>query len=274
MRARWIPAFLAILWVTDLAAQTDEKLTVAEPSYMFATILGSGVYSIDNGRITVLNVPFAMRLRKEGPDTDGIRLLLPVALGYGSLDPDSSVQRWLPTDVSTLSFVPGLEYRKYVTDHLLVKPYAQFGAGYDFRQDVLSGLFVIGSRAIWDIVYTDPWLIRAGVALHWAAEVQESKSSFGLFELGVDCRHDIPLSIAGRQLNAGVFSRWRHFLNDWNISHTRQAPLRIENLYEIGLIVGWETPFKILGVEVHNLTAALVFGDDVRAISFGTSFPF
>ncbi len=273
MRVRLIFIVLAV-WAGTLIAQDNEKLADAEPSYMFATILGSGVYTIDDGRITVLKLPFAVKLREEGQDSHGIRLLLPVSLGYGSFDPDDPIEKWLPTDVSTLSFVPGLEYRQYLGERLFVKPYAQLGAGYDFRQDVLSGLFVLGSRVLFDIVQTESWLIRVGGALHWAAELQESKSSFGLFEIGLDCRRDLPWSIAGRQLNAGVYTRWRHFLKDWNIAKTKRAPVQIENLYEIGLIVGWERPFNILGVEVHSLTGALVFGDQVRAIAFGTAFPF
>jgi hypothetical protein len=274
MRVRLICIFLAIFSASNLAAQQNERLTNAEPSYIFATILGSGVYTLDDGRITVLRLPFSMKLRAEGPSTHGLRLLLPISLGYGSFDPDDPIERWLPTDVSTLSLVPGLEYRQYVTDQLLLKPYAQLGGGYDFRQDVLSGLFVLGSRVLWDVVDSKPWMIRVGSAVHWAAELQESKSSFGLFEIGFDCRRDLPLSIVGRQLNAGVYTRWRHFLRDWNIAKTQRAPVRIENLYEIGLIVGWEEPFNILGFDVDSVRGALVFGDEVRAISFGTSFPF
>jgi hypothetical protein len=274
MRVRLNCIILAILWATNLAAQDSEKLADAEPSYIFATILGSGVYTIDDGRITVLRVPFAITVREETKDRHGFRLLLPVSLGYGSFDPDDPIERWLPTDVSTLSFVPGLEYRKYLGKRLLIKPYAQLGGGYDFRQDVLSGLFVVGSRAIWDVVRSDLWLIRVGTALHWAAELQQRKSSFGLFEVGLDCRRNLPLSIAGRQLNAGVYTRWRHFLNEWNIAKTNRVPVHIENLYEIGLIVGWEKPFNILGMDVDSVRGGLVFGDQVRAISFGTSFPF
>jgi hypothetical protein len=267
--------FMSTLLV-DVQAE-DEGLVDAVPNYMFSAVLGSGFYRVEDATLTTVRIPFSKTLRELNAEQDGIKLLLPVTVGYVSLDPDDLIDKWLPTELGTLSFIPGVEYQHIVNENLVLKPFAQLGAGYDFENGILSGLVVGGGRALWTKQVTTEWQIQLGSALQWTAGWQEGdgpSSSFGLFELGADFRRDLPIRIGERQVNGSVFCRWRKFLNDWNIAESPDDPISVNALYELGLSVGVNESYDIYGMQLSRLSVAYVWGEDTKAVSFGMDFPF
>ena len=261
---------------TNLLSE-DLGLIDSEPNYMFAAVLGSGVYRVEDATLTTVRIPFSKSLREFTSEDDGVTLLLPVTVGYVSLDPDDLIDKWLPTELGTLSFIPGIEYQHAVNEELVLKPFAQLGAGYDFENDILSGLVVGGGRALWTKQVTNEWQIQLGSSLQWAAGWQEGdgpSSSFGLFEVGADFRRDLPICIGEKQLNGSVFGRWRQFINDWNIAQTPNDPISIDALYELGVSVGVNEAYDIYGMQLSRLSIAYVWGEGTKAVSFGMGFPF
>ena len=248
----------------------------ADPNYMYAAVLGSGFYRVEDASLTMLRIPLSMTLRETSAEQAGLRLLLPVTVGYASLDPDDIIDRWLPSKIGTLSFIPGIEYRKPVGDHLLLKPFVQAGGGYDFKNRVASGLIVGGTRALWTFEPADLWQIQIGSSLQWATEWKQGgdNSSFGLFELGTDFRRDLPLCLGTRKLNGSIYGRWRYFFNDWNIATAPVDPIRVDQLFEVGLSLGADRGLEILGMNIDRVSIGWVTGDEVNAVTFGTSFPF
>ena len=202
---------------------------------------------------------------------------MPLSVGYVSLDPDDPIDRWLPSEVATLSLVPGLEYRLQLREGLWLKPFGQAGLGYNFSDNDLSGLAVGGVRLLGQFEPCAPWMIQYGSSLQWAGEWgidSGQQSSFGLFELGADFRRDLPWEFRERTLNGSIYVRWRHFLNDWNIATTPGAPISVSNLYEIGLSLGVDRGFQFFGVGIERVSVGWVTGDDVNALTVGTRFPF
>ena len=258
-------------------AENDEALVDAVPNYMFSAVLGSGFYTVEDATLTMVRIPVSKTLREFSPEQSRIKLLLPVTVGYVSLDPDDVIDRWVPTELGTLSFIPGIEYQYAVNDDLVLKPFAQLGGGYDFENDILSGLIIGGGRALWTRQVTTEWQVQLGSSLQWTAGWQEGggpSSSFGLFELGADFRRDLPFRIGERQLNGSVFCRWRQFLNDWNIAESPDDPISIDALYEVGLSVGVDESYDIYGMKLDRLSIAYVWGAETKAVSFGMGFPF
>lgn len=248
-----------------------------EPNYMFAAVLGSGIYQVENSTLTVVRVPLSMMLGDSSPEAGQWNLLLPVTVGYASLDPDSLIDRWLPAEIGSLSFIPGIEYRKQLGDHLLLKPFAQIGGGYDFNNNRMSGLIVGGARAVWSFDLNEDWDLRLGTSMQWATEWQESGeggSSFGLYELGFDLRRNLPWSICDRGLNGSVYGVWRHFGNNFNFADTPSADIDVNDLFEIGISLGLNDGIDLFGYDLQRVSMGWATGSGVNAITFGTSFPF
>ncbi len=156
-------AFIRAVTVNVLAE--DQRLVEAVPNYMYSAVLGSGFYKVEDATLTMVRIPFSKTLRELNADQDGVKLLLPVTVGYVSLDPDDLIDKWLPTELGTLSFTPGVEYQHRVNENLLLKPFAQLGVGYDFSNDILSGLVIGGGRALWIKQVTTEWQIQLGSSL-------------------------------------------------------------------------------------------------------------
>jgi hypothetical protein len=218
-----------------------------------------------------------MRLREASPNAGEWNLLLPVTVGYASLDPDDVIDRWLPSEIGSFSIIPGVEYRKQVGDHLILKPFAQIGGGYDFKNDSVSGLVVGGTRAVWSFDLNEEWDLRLGTSVQWAAEWRESgggSSSFGLYELGFDLRRELPWSVCDRRLKGSLYGLWRHFGNSLNLTDTPAAAIEVDNLFEIGMSLGVDHGVDLFGYELRRVSIGWVTGADVNAVTFGTSFPF
>ncbi|MFC4993859.1 hypothetical protein [Rubritalea tangerina] len=132
----------------------------AEPNYIYAAVLGTGVYRVEDATLTTVRLPFSYTLDTE--EEDKWRLLLPVVIGYASLDPDDIIDRWIPTNLGTLSFIPGIEYRYPINDTFTLKPFAQVGGGYDFENNIWSGLVVGGTRALWKKPLNSHWQMQLG----------------------------------------------------------------------------------------------------------------
>lgn len=275
-RSTKIAILLMRVVVTSALAQ-DEILVDVVPNYMYSAVLGSGFYQVEDATLTMVRIPFSTTLREDSVEQVGVKLLLPVTVGYVSLDPGDIIDRWIPTELGTLSFIPGVEYRYMVSEELLLKPFAQLGGGYDFKNDILSGLIIGGGRALWTRQVTSEWQIQLGSSLQWTAGWQEGdgpNSSFGLFELGADFRRGLPIHIGERQLNGSVFCRWRQFLNDWNIAESPDDPISIDALYEVGFSVGVDESYEIYGMKLNRLSIGYVWGEETSAVSFGMGFPF
>lgn len=256
---------------------SEEDLVAADPNYIYAAVLGTGFYRVEDATLTTVRLPFTYTLKEESLEQAGWKVLLPVVLGYASLDPDDLIDKWIPTSLGTLSFIPGIEYRYQLNEELLLKPFAQVGGGYDFENGIWSGLMVAGGRGLWTRSLDSLWRVQLGSSLQWAGGWQEGGaqySSFGLFELGGDLRRNLPWKLCQRQMNGSIYCRWRQFINEWNLAESPNDPINVDALYEIGVSLGVDRGFDLYGYDLHRVSIGYIWGRDTQAVSFGLSFPF
>lgn len=270
----WITTALVIL---AGGSATCDPLPEAIPNYMFSAILGSGYYQVEDASLAVVRIPFSLHLQETTLEQAGLRLLLPITIGYASLDPDDNIERWLPTKFGSLSFIPGIEYRKRLGDHHLLKPFAQIGGGYNFNNNIASGLIVGGARTLSTFHPNNQWQIQLGSSIQWATEWKQADnnhSHLGLFELGADFRRELPFCLGERKLNGSIYCRWRYFFNDWNIADTREGSIHINHYYEVGLSLGVEEGISMIGIPINRVSIGWITNNELHAFTLGTSFPF
>ena len=114
---------------TTQAANQNRTVTV---NYVYAADLGFGGYAIAGLSADVYTLPLTGTLHDVPQDGWALRLLLPMQLGiydFGATDTDG--QR-IAINQQSVSVVPGAELQIPVGDHVMLKPFAQFGIAHAF----------------------------------------------------------------------------------------------------------------------------------------------
>jgi len=260
----------------DTGAPSDRSLEDVPVNYTFAEVLGTGFYNLENRKIVVVRIPFSLRFGESPDEKRYWRMLLPFSVGYENINDDNNFEKWIPSQVVTLSLVPGVEY-VYTAKKYTFKPFVRIGLGRDFDQYENTGIAVAGMRLLGKLYETDRWNLRTGTSLRWAGEEMFSKAQytrFSLYELGVDLQDKKTRRWFGTDINIGVYLLWQHFFNQRNASHPLIKPVDIDNLYQLGFSMELQQPMNILGAELKTVSVGLSLGDDGNAITFGTGFPF
>jgi hypothetical protein len=278
---RALVAGMALLLAPEIFAQASapnvniEDLNV---SYIYAAVMGSGSYKIEDRRISMLRIPFAYMQRQVTEEKAGLKWNLPVVLGYDALNYPELINQLFDDELMTLTLLPGLEYQRRLNEPWLLKPFANLGAGYDFTRNETVLMGMMGLRVLGTWVYEDHSEFRLGTSARFAAEYQiqsYNRSSFGLIESGVDYRRDMRFRIFKRAANAGIYYRVQWLLPDWNIDKNADGVnVDIGLIHEFGGSIGFKNPFKVLGFTISRVRTGFKFGDGVRGWTIGTEFPF
>lgn len=245
--------------------------------YIYATVLGTGFYDINGLKAAVIRLPFSTGTKDSPTDNMRWRLIAPTSIGYQNRSGDSSLDQWIPTKILSVSAVPGVELFYRPRDNLELKPFVQLGVGRDYNQHETTNIAVAGYRALGAITTTGHWEISAGHSLQWAREWLQHRdhhSQFNLFEVGMDFKRQLPVTILGRSTSMSVFGVWQYFFNQQNSSYPSVEPVGLDNLYKIGVSFGTGRPYSLLGFNVDTVSVGLSFGNHSYALNFGTGFPF
>jgi len=159
------PRFLSIvLLIVALvpAAGAQELLSGDEQNLAnagFATQLGSGVYSVSGRTLQIYRLPFDYTLRDAGPSHTGIELTLPVTLGFFDFELRDVADQGLPTSIDSVSFVPGLRFRRELQRNWHLEPYAE--AGVARAGDIDATVYSAGLTSLYDFGAKGfDWLLR------------------------------------------------------------------------------------------------------------------
>jgi hypothetical protein len=259
-------------------AQTRSSLDDLYVSYIYAAVMGTGTYKIDERRISMLRVPFSYTQRKLTEEQAGIRWHLPVVIGYDSLNYADWLDRILEDELVTLTVLPGFEIMQHYSKAWVFKPFGNLGMGFDFVRDEPILMGVLGLRMLGTWEYEDTSEFRVGTSMRYAAEYQiESEQSLGftMVEAGVDYRRNTHLRLFSRDTNAGVYYRAQLFLPEWDMQELRENQGdHIGLVHEIGVSIGLKKTYSKWGLSVSRVRTGFKFGDGIRGWTFGTEFPF
>lgn len=256
----------------------DEVLDEYSVSYIYAAVMGSGTYKIDDRRIAMLRIPVSWTQQELTEDQPGIRWHLPIVLGYDSLNYPDWLSRLLDDDLVTLTVMPGFEVKQMLTERWEIKPFGHLGVGYDFTRDETILMGVLGIRGLGTWRYDDASELRLGTSIRYAAEYQtrsEDSSAFSLLEGGVDYRRDIRLPVFSKATNGGVYYLLQLFVPEWEISRDNPTlPTELGLIHEVGASIGFKEPRTFLGFSWSRVRTGFKFGRHVRGWTIGTDFPF
>ena len=247
------------------------------PNFAYSIFTGTGVYEINDRTIYVFRAPLSFDLSEidiENEQTTGVRLLLPVAVGVTQFDDDDDIGDFNAEDVQSFSIVPGLEFPIALSSEWQLSPFAQVGVGVDAKSDSESRIWGTGVRTRWQPNTTPNWLF--GGEFLWAGNNpnnDQDATDFTRWGLGTEYRLETEQVLLGRKLS------WHFRLIQWYFSDAVEfeQPLEVDELNsatEVGVAIGVNKPFNILGYQAQQLGIGYEWADDYRAITFFTTFPF
>ena len=267
-----------LLPLTAAASDYDPE-DLINVSYIHAAVLGTGTYSLRERRMTMLKVPFAWNQRPASPDSVGWRWLAPTVLGYDDLSGVDSdfIDALLPDQLLTLSVMPGVEFTYPVSEHWYLKPFVEIGGGRDFQQEETFFLTQLGVRSLSPFELGERWQLLLGGALRWAGEYQlhsEDTNAFGIVDLGLDVRRDLPWRLFEQRLNLGAYYIYQRYLPEWRAGEADDWQNRALEVHEFGLSLGVPHGRKVLGINVRRVRIGYKKGGKFQGWTFGTEFPF
>jgi hypothetical protein len=126
-RCRWV-TLLAVIGV--LPARAQVALTRSEQTLVnfgFATQLGSGVYTVSGRTLQIYRLPFGYTLKAATESAVGVKLTLPVTLGFYDFKLRDVAEAGLPRHIDALSFVPGVTFSIPVRPGWRLEPFIEAG---------------------------------------------------------------------------------------------------------------------------------------------------
>jgi hypothetical protein len=273
--------FAGALWCLAAAvcAADLDPYDLIEVSYIHAAILGTGTYTLNDRRITMLKMPFAWNQRPASAESVGWRWLAPTVLGYDDLSGVGSdiIESLLPDQLVTLSVMPGVEFIYPVNERWYLKPFVEIGGGRDFNQEETFFLTHLGLRTLAPFEFGENWQLLLGGALRWAGEYQvrsEDTNAFGIIDLGLDVRRNLPWKLFQQRLNMGAYYLYQHYLPEWRAGEADDWRNRAREVHEFGLSLGIPQGKKFFGFNVRRVRVGFKKGGKFQGWTFGTEFPF
>lgn len=250
-----------------------------EVSYSYSAVMGSGTYKVGNRRISMFRLPFNWTQRDATDESAGWTWLFPVVVGYDDLSNVGSdwIGALLPSQLITLSVLPGVEYVYPISERWQIKPFVQLGGGRDFSVNETFYMANFGVRSLARFDIRPGWALRWGNMFRRAGERQVhsgDKAAFSVFDSGLDLRRDTPWKIFGKGVDLGTYYIYQRYIPHWSTSQAPDLEANTIELHEFGLSVGLKRPHKILGIEFQRFRLGYKKGADVRGWTVGTEFPF
>lgn len=267
-RSALTAALLGFLTATGGTALCQEDRIAV--GYEYATWLGTGGYRVGDRDVFILHLPFQRFLRRPTEERFGIRILLPVTIGW--LETDTVVSE----DVQTLTAIPGLELDYGIGRHWRLKPYFQIGLGKDFSHGDTAYIGAAGVKSKYSRDYGD-YTFSLGNALVVAGSRPEDggdSTAFTRFDAGVSVYRPVELTLARRRARLGAFYIASFFADDANVLETDRASDEIGTVHTFGLSVGVERPVRFLGINIEWLGLSYLSGQGLTGVRLNTGFPF
>lgn len=270
-------SLLSLVATRAFAQSADERQQRAEQrftSYAFAHEFGSGVYDLDGRTLQVYRFPFGYRLVEPGERTPGLNLQLPLTLGFTDFAPVDVLDTGLPSDIDSISFVPGLELEIPLTEHWRLLPYVRGGFTFTDSTEVQAALYGIGGIAEYTVSdekaqgrYSSELVYSA---VHFRGGLRDD--DFVRWRNGLVAMYSTGLDIRGQVFHAGPFAVLDAYVDSPNGPLTGSDVPQLQ--LELGVITGFLPGWKIWRLPVPRFGLSYRYAGDLSAWRLVIGAPF
>lgn len=245
-------------------------------NWYYAATFGTGVYTAGDRTVTVLQVPFSRTLRSPGEGNYGLRLKVPVTLGFYDYEFDDVLGGDLPGAVATVSVMPGLEWEVRVTRRWTLKPYLSAGVGQELDGHESALIYDVGLKSRY-IVGEDRGVEFALVNMVTAAGYRPRggpSQPFSVLAIGLDLIIPANLRLFGRDASIGFTPAYYYFSNHLQFAEFGDANNRLREQFELSISLMSRKPWDLKYFDVDRLGLSIRSSDEIYGVSLFTSLPF
>jgi hypothetical protein len=274
LRLYWL-LIVPLAIATATPAHAQELLTRDEQNvanFAFATQLGSGVYSVSGRTLQIYRLPFSQELKPRDDSSFGVVLTLPVTFGFYDFELQDVADGDIPTDVDTVSFVPGLTLVFEVHPGWNLEPYAEAGLS-RARDQADATVYAGGLVSLYEFDGKGfDWQLRNDLA-YAGIDIDGPTGSdhFTRFQTVLTARRPFG---PGSTVDYLLYALNDYYLDqpDGPIDSAERGSGSLQ--YEIGLTLGTTETRRIWRIPLPRVGIGYRFGSDldVFRIVFGTPF--
>ncbi len=283
-------ALLALLlvaatpWTPAASARADgtplRDAEQVEANFAFSHRLGSGVYEISGRTVQIYRLPFEWTWREPEGERPGLAVTLPLTLGFFGFKVQDVIETGLPSDISTLSFVPGVRATWRIGEHWRLRPFAEAGVAVDRTEDLRSRVLTVGGDAEW----RGPWpggdgRYRAALEYSTASIDDLPGDDYALLVNGVELTRPLPARLRGRRLDIAPYAALRWYADAPKVpvltggaTAVAREVARVQG--EFGVTFGTVEPLRIGRVRLPRLGIGYRFGNDLSVFRLVIGEPF
>ncbi|PCJ85150.1 MAG: hypothetical protein COA54_12110 [Thiotrichaceae bacterium] len=252
----------------------EEQGSFGLTNFAFAHYLGTGFYSTSGQDVFVVQIPTTHTIKQKTNTEAGWVLNLPLTLGViniAGLEVDNIPDL---NDVTTLTFLPGIEYQYPVTPNWTVSPFIDYGFARDFNNSTNVLVTGAGIKSKYNIPVNKA-LLTLGNRFLYAREKSKNtneNSDYSLIETGLNYRVASEFTPDQRQLYSNLYYINFYYPNNLVLLERTNNPIRIGVEHEVGITFSNMPNF--LFFKKPELGVGVRFGNDVDVfrIIFGAPF--
>ena len=268
-----------LLWCLPLLAEAQSPLRKSEEqliNYAFATQLGSGVYDISGRTLQIYRLPFGYTLLQPDGARPGVRLTLPLTIGFVDFKAADVLHTGLPENLDTLSFEPGIELDFALSPHWHLLPFAQAGRSWDLDGAGDATVYSFGAN-LDASANRGQFDFRFDFGATYAA-VEPSgpvrSDDLTLLEVNFEVRHALGLHLGNHALDWGAYLLNQYFVNRPDQPVDNASGRGDAYQLEVGLTLGPQSRMTVWRIPVPRLGIGYRFAQDLGVWRFVIGAPF
>jgi len=239
-------------------------------NWAYAPAFGSGAYRVAGEETFVITFRPKIDLRRQVEKKIGIKLTLPLSFGLQTLDINEILGDGLPEQLTTVSFVPGVEFEIPIGQRWTVKPFGNFGWGTSFDTDRTAWIYFGGakSRYIFNWGKADLGFLNE---LLWSGyqPTPGKTDDYARFMLGLEVDYPIgKVKFRNQQLLFRPHILYYRYFNDLEfvVPPPVERILSLEEEVELALAVGTKEPQKLWFFQPDRFGVGLLYSQDLKGI--------
>jgi hypothetical protein len=236
-------------------AQEEEEDPELPINFVFATQLGTGIYSVGGSTVQVYRIPISHTIRKLENHPWGLKLTFPLTLGLADFDFGDILEIDLPDSVQTISLVPGVELQFPVGKHWVVRPYGEVGGGMHLSGGQFTWVAAAGLRSE-GIIPREQFTYRMTGEATYAGQLGSKDGegqTFGVIRAGFEAQHPLWFSMGGgEKATGGLYARGFFYFDQLRFARIYKDPIDLETQWEVGVTLGRPMPFKWWWVKIKH----------------------
>ena len=245
-------------------------------NYAYATQLGSGIYNVSGRTLQIYRLPFGYTFTQPAGRHPGVRLTLPLTIGFVNFEPHDVIESGLPENLDTLSFVPGVELDFALTPQWHLLPFVEAGRTWDLGGDGDATVYSVGGH-LRGLVRRNALDLHFDIGVIYSAVDPSAKlpsDDMTMLEFGFEARHGLGLTLADHPLDWGAYLLSQSFI-DRAEEPLDQAPGQPDHYqFEVGVTVGPQSKMTVWRIPVPRLGLGYRFGKDLGVWRFVIGVPF